>query len=418
GGVGLFLGLFLGFGAAQAHFNLNLNVRVFHVEHTSDGLRVYLRAPMPYLVAGKRGEIGADGLPEAPPFTTNRYEENGLMHLVDIAALKADPLGLGDITARTLRIDEDGQQLQPKVLAVRAYPIGDQPGFATLDEAKAALSEGPVFPENVRENYVGDTLVDVALAYDAGAPVGSYTLSSSLDPDIPGQDETANAILDYGPGGAKVFRAQGLLNEPVAITASQTSAVSTFIVEGIRHILGGLDHVLFVLCIVLGATGLWSLISRVTGFTLGHSVTLTVGFLGFVPKGAWFIPSIELAIALSIIYAAIVAILTEEGHPARERTMFVVTFAIGMIHGLGFSFVLHEILKIDSPNLWQSLLSFNIGVEIGQLAIVLVAWPALLLMKKLNTTLWHYTRLAIALICISIAGFWTYERLPAVAASL
>ncbi|HBF61474.1 MAG TPA: hypothetical protein DDW48_08660, partial [Methyloceanibacter sp.] len=142
------------------------------------------------------------------------------------------------------------------------------------------------------------------------------------------------------------------------------------------------------------------------------------GFLGYVPTGAWFIPTVELGIALSIIYAAAVAILTEEGHPARERTMFFVTFAIGMVHGLGFSFVLHEILKIDSPNLWQSLLSFNVGVEIGQLAIVLVAWPALLLLRRLNVTAWHYSRLALALACIVIAGYWTYERVPAVVDSL
>lgn len=408
----------LGLGAAQAHFNLNLNVRVFQVEHTKDGLRLYMRVPMPYLVAGERGPIGDDGLPKAPPYTTNRHEEQGLMHLVDIDALRAGSLGLGQIAARGLKLEADGQQLRPSVLAVRAYPIGDQPGFATLDEAKAAFSTGPVFPDNIPEIYVGDTLVDVLIDYDAGGRVTSYALSSTLDPNIPGQDTTANAILDYGPGGVKVFRAQGLLTESVTITGSHASAAWTFIVEGVHHILGGLDHVLFVLCIVIGATGLRSLVSRVTGFTLGHSVTLTAGFLGYVPTGAWFIPTVELGIALSIIYAAAVAILTEEGHPARERTMFFVTFAIGMVHGLGFSFVLHEILKIDSPNLWQSLLSFNVGVEIGQLAIVLVAWPALLLLRRLNVTAWQYSRLALALACIVIAGYWTYERVPAVVDSL
>jgi len=89
-----------------------------------------------------------------------------------------------------------------------------------------------------------------------------------------------------------------------------------------------------------------------------------------------------------------------------------------MVHGLGFSFVLHEILKIDSPNLWQSLLSFNVGVEIGQLAIVLVAWPSLLLLKRLSAIAWHYSRLALALACIVVAGYWAYERIPAVVDSL
>jgi hypothetical protein len=204
------------------------------------------------------------------------------------------------------------------------------------------------------------------------------------------------------------------MTEPVTITSSQASAAWSFVIEGIHHILGGLDHVLFVLCIVIGATGIRSLISRVTGFTLGHSVTLTLGFFGYVPKGAWFIPTVELGIAVSIIYAAAVAILTEEGHPARERTMFFVTLLIGMIHGLGFSFVLHEVLKIDAPNLWQSLLSFNVGIEIGQLAIVLLVWPALLLLKRFSRTSWHYARLGIAGSCILVAGYWSFERFPAI----
>ena len=404
----------LGLGIAQAHFKLNLNVRVFQVEHTPDGLRLYVRMPMPYFVAGERGPIGEDGLPEAPLFTTNRYEEQGLMHLIDVDALKSDPLGLGELAADAVRVEAGGKQIKPKVLTVRVYPIGDQPGFATLDEAKAALSAGAVFPDNVGETYVGDALVDVLLDYEAGGAVPTYALSSTLDPKIPGQDQTANVILDYGSGGVRVFRAQGLMTEPVTITSSHASAAWSFVIEGINHILGGLDHVLFVLCIVIGATGLGSLVSRVTGFTLGHSVTLTLGFLGYVPSGAWFIPTVEFGIALSIVYAAAVAILTEEGHPARERTMFFVTFAIGMVHGLGFSFVLHEILKIDSPNLWQSLLAFNVGVEIGQLAIVLLVWPALLLLKRLSATSWHYARLGIAVTCIVVAGYWSLERLPAI----
>jgi len=64
-------------GVANAHFNLNLNVRVFQVEHTPDGLRIYMRVPMPYLVASERGPIGDDGLPEAPPFTTNPMKNKG-----------------------------------------------------------------------------------------------------------------------------------------------------------------------------------------------------------------------------------------------------------------------------------------------------------------------------------------------------
>jgi HupE / UreJ protein len=399
--------------AALAHFNLNMNVRIIHVEHVDDGLLLYLRTPMPYLVADKIGPVGADGLPKAAPFTNNRAEEDRIVHLVDAAALRRDPLGLGRIAADGLHLEAGGREAEPTLIAVRAYPIGKEPGFATLEEAKAALSAGPAFPEGAPETYVGDTVVDVLLKYDGLPSITEYDLSSQLDPGQSGQEETANLILDHGPGSTRVFRARGLLREPVSVTRSSYSAATTFIWEGVRHILGGPDHVLFVLCLVLGATGLRSLIARVTGFTVGHSVTLTAGFFGFVPKGAWFVPTVETGIALSIVYAAAIALMPRQERAGSEWTMFLITCAIGLLHGLGFSFVLHEILKVDSPNIWQSLLAFNVGVEVGQLAIVLLTWPLFLLLRRLNKDAWRFSRIGIAGACILIASYWSVERIAA-----
>ena len=86
--------LFLAAAAVSAHFLLNLNVRVLHVEHLADGLRVYLRTPMPYLVADRIGPVGADGLPEPAPYTTNRFEDGKVVHYIDPHALRGDPNGL------------------------------------------------------------------------------------------------------------------------------------------------------------------------------------------------------------------------------------------------------------------------------------------------------------------------------------
>ncbi|MBO6894297.1 MAG: HupE/UreJ family protein [Roseibium sp.] len=227
-------------------------------------------------------------------------------------------------------------------------------------------------------------MVDVKLRARTPETVYGYTLSSTLDPGLPDQDKTANLILDYGPGGTKLFRAQGLLQDSVTVSRSSLSAVMTFIEEGIRHILEGFDHVLFVLCLVIGARTLSSLAWRVTGFTIGHSITLSAGFFGFVPKGAWFIPAVEAAIAFSIVYAAVIAIWPGKREQTSEKSMVLVTGAIGLLHGLGFSFVLKNILQVTSPDIWQSLLAFNVGVEIGQLAIVLVVWPALWLLARTN----------------------------------
>lgn len=246
--------------------------------------------------------------------------------------------------------------------------------------------------------------------YAAGSSIREYQVSSSLNPGLPGQEDTANLILDYSPGSTRVFRARGLLDEPVAVSRSIVSAITTFIKEGFRHILEGADHVLFVLCLVLGATQVSQLLWRVTGFTIGHSVTLTTGFFGFVPSGSWFIPAVETGIALSIIYAALVAIRPGQEPGRSDRRMFIITCAIGLLHGLGFSFVLHKILQVTSPDIWQSLLAFNVGIELGQLAIVLATWPVFLLIRRYSESTWRYFKTGLAIACIALATVWTVQR--------
>ena len=404
-------------GLARGHFLLNINVRVIHVEHLEDGLRVYLRLPMAYLVADRLGPVGPDGLPKPAPYTTNRLEDGRLVHYLDADALRADPLGLGQLVADGHHLSVEGRPLVPEVEKLRAYPGAEQPSFASIEDAKRSF-EGPFRPDRFPPTYVGDTVVDTVLRYRNGGPVYDYSLSSSLAPGLEGQEDTANLLLDHFPGETKVFRARGLLDQPIEVSRSALAAVATFATEGVRHILQGWDHVLFVLCLALGAAKFSSLLWRATGFTIGHSVTLAAGFFGFVPSGAWFVPAVEMGIALSIIYAAVIAV-SERGRASRsERTMFLVTTLIGLLHGLGFSFVLHEILQVESPNIWQSLLAFNLGVEIGQVLIILAAWPVFRLLARWSDRAWAIGRWGVALPCVLIATLWTGQRALLVVQSL
>jgi hypothetical protein len=231
-----------------------------------------------------------------------------------------------------------------------------------------------------------------------------------LDPGLPDQEKTANLVLDSGPGNVQVFRARGLLNEPIEVSRSALAAFGTFVIEGVRHILEGLDHVLFVLCLVVGAVSVSGLLWRVTGFTLGHSVTLSLGFFGFVPSGDWFVPMVELTIAVTIIFAALLAIRPPKQFKHGEVAMFGITGFIGLIHGLGFSFVLKNILKISSPNIWQSLVAFNVGIELGQLFIVLATLAALWLIGMINKKSSGWVRAGIAMASGTVACYWVFER--------
>lgn len=402
--------LLVGLSAApsQAHFKLNQNVRIHHVVHSDDGLDVYLRMPMSYLVAELVGPEGADGLPTPAPYTSNRLEDGVLMHYVAQEELRNDPDGFARIAADEIVLSVKGQIQAASVTVLRLHPLGTEPGFANLSEAKAALASGDVFPASANETYVGNVMVDIHLRYDSGF-VGAYSLSHRSNPELQGQEDTANLILDYNGQAIRTFRATGLMHDPVNVSGSTTAAAATFIVEGVRHILEGPDHVLFVLCMIIGALNLRSLLARVTGFTIGHTVTLILGFFGIAPSGAWFIPTVELAIALSIVYAAVMAV-TASNQEHGDLKAFGITSSIGLLHGFGFSFMLHQILQVDAPNVWHSLLAFNIGVEIGQLMIVLLVWPLVLFLRKQPRKIWIGSRATVAACAAVIAMVWVVER--------
>ena len=391
-------------GPASAHFLLNVNIRVIHVVHERDRIRLLVRLPMPWLVADKLGPETADGSRAPAPYTTNRSEDGTLVHYLDAEAFRRDPEGLAAILAEGLILETGAGVLGADIGRIRAWPARRQAPFARLEEAEAALA-GPPYPEEFEETYVGDTVVDAELIYPTGGGVGRYTLRSVLDPGLPGQDDTANLILDHATRPPLIFRVRGLMSRPMEVSHSALQAALTFVAEGVRHILEGTDHVLFVLCLVLGAATLGALAWRVTGFTIGHSVTLTLGFLGHVPTGAWFIPLVETGIALSIVYAAAVALTAVE-----HRMTTLVTALLGLLHGLGFSFVLSEILNLESPNLWQSLLAFNVGIEVGQLLIVAALWPILAFVAKRFPKRIGAVRWVVALPCILVAAIWTGER--------
>jgi hypothetical protein len=399
---------------ASAHFKLNLNVRILHVEHLSDGMNIYMRLPMPYLVAHLLGEADEGELPSPAPYTTNRFEDGKLVHYVDAEQLKVSTDDLAALAKQGIDLSIEGEKSEIEVERIRLYKNGTQPDFATLDDAKHAFQDEPAYNDFEQGIYVGDTTVDVLLRYTSEDAVYNYALSSTLDPGLPDQDATANLVLDYSPSGVQVFRARGLLHEPVVVTRSVFDAILTFIKEGVKHILEGLDHVLFVICLVLGAMHLRPLLWRVTGFTIGHSVTLSIGFFGFVPTAAWFVPAVETGIALSIMYVALVAVLPDFKpgwqQKKNEWTVVGVTGLIGLLHGLGFSFVLQHILQVTSPNIWQSLLAFNVGVEIGQLMIVIVAVLVFYLITLLGVRATKINRFLIAGVCAVTALYWVIER--------
>ncbi len=400
----------------NSHFNLDLNIRTIHVVHTQQGLDVFIRIPTAYFLAELAVGSLEEGNPIPAPFTYNRVEQDSLKHYLDLAKIRNAPVEFAAIATGGVRIETEGALLKPEIVNMRLHSALQQPPFATLEEAKISLSGDT--PESVVEDvYVGETVTDLQLRYIHDRPVNSYRLSFSWNPGLELQDETANLLLDHFPGETRVFRFTGILNEPVDITNSAMAAFATFTVQGIIHIIKGWDHLLFVICLAIGAATLTGLLWRVTGFTVGHTITLIAGFWGYAPSVAWFIPAVELGIAISIIFVAVTAIGGAKTNSDSLST-FVMTLLIGLLHGLGFSFVLHELLLPNGAHLWKSLLAFNVGVEIGQIAIVTAVWMVLLLIARFRSSLLNFARWAVVVPSIAIAAYWATERFQSVVTTL
>jgi hypothetical protein len=172
---------------------------------------------------------------------------------------------------------------------------------------------------------------------------------------------------------------------------------------GFEHILpGGLDHVLFVVCLVLGCRAFRPLLLQLTSFTVAHTVTLGLGALGFVRLPGELV---EPLIALSIGFVAIENLLQRGNAPHR----LLVVFGFGLLHGLGFAGALAEV-GLGGEFLVSSLLAFNVGVELGQLTVVAILFTALGSFANRERTFGVVlgpSSVAIA----GVAGYWAVERL-------
>jgi len=150
-----------------------------------------------------------------------------------------------------------------------------------------------------------------------------------------------------------------------------------FLALGVEHILSGWDHLLFLLCLVIPLRRLRDLVLVVTAFTVAHSLTLVASAYGWGPQALWFPPLIEWLIAASIVYMAL-----ENIWRAEAAARWWMAFGFGLIHGFGFSFALRETLQFAGAHLLLALLSFNVGVELGQLAVLLVMVPVWTLTRR------------------------------------
>jgi HupE / UreJ protein len=267
---------------------------------------------------------------------------------------------------------EEGQPLgRPTRTEVRAAFASDQ-SFASYEQALAHVTGPRLPPDTVFILRQG--LLDVLFEYRIGSEQALFSFSSDLR--VLG-NEVVTVLRFLTPGGAvRAFEYEG---NPgiVYLDPRWHQAAWTFVKSGFFHILDGVDHLLFLFCLVIPFRRIGGLIPIVTAFTVAHSVTLVASAYGMAPGGLWFPPLIETLIAASIVYMALENIVV-----TTPRRRWLITFGFGLVHGFGFSFALRETLQFAGSYLLTSLLAFNIGVEIGQIAVLALMVPAIALLFR------------------------------------
>jgi len=350
----LLVALLLLTAPAQAHeIPQRVAIRGF-VQQDRSTLRLLLRVPL-----------------EAMRDVDFPLRDDGSLDLVRVRALLPEAAQVWLVNA--IRITADGSTLPaPRITATRVALPNDR-AFETFAAARAAFAR-PLLDDAVIQWQ--QVLFDVALEYTLPA-AGARVV---LHPDLASLGVRTTSVL-HVIGADGVDRVLTYDGNPDAVDLDPAwyQTLVRFTGVGFEHILTGYDHLLFVVCLVLGVRRWQSLVAIISAFTLAHSITLAAAAVGITPDALWFPPLVEVLIAGSIVWLAIEnVVLSEE----RLASRWPVAFGFGLVHGFGFSFALGETLQFAGGNLVSALLAFNVGVELGQLLVLLAAVPVLWLVRR------------------------------------
>jgi hypothetical protein len=280
--------------------------------------------------------------------------------------------------APNLLVFEDGRALDMPVVVAARVSLPSDRSFSRFDDAFAHLAAPALAPGTTLP--ITSALLDVRLEYH----IQSDRARFDIDPRVARLGVRVMTTFQFlaADGSERAFQFTG---DPgrVHLDPSWSQAAMTFVRLGFAHILGGIDHLLFLVCLVLPLRRFRQLVVVVTAFTAAHSVTLVCAAFGYVPDAIWFPPLVETLTAASIVYMAIenIVMAASAGDSAVVASVlhrrWLVAGAFGLVHGFGFSFALQETLQFAGAHLVTSLLAFNVGIEIGQLLVLALLVPVL-----------------------------------------
>jgi hypothetical protein len=276
------------------------------------------------------------------------------------------------ILLEALTMYEGGRQLpNPRIVSARMSLDSDN-SFASYDKALTHVIGSPLPPET--NMFWEQGKLDVLFEYPIQTEKSYISMHAAFDRLA--QHEITTVQYLQPDGVSRAYELQGDAGL-VRLDPNWYHAAGLFVAAGFHHILEGTDHLLFLFCLIIPFRRIGPLIPIVTAFTVAHSITLIASGYGFAPDVLWFAPLVEMLIAMSIVYMALENIVVEQ-----PTGRWIITFFFGLVHGFGFSFVLRNTLQFAGSHVLTSLLSFNVGVEIGQLFVLALFVPGLNLLFR------------------------------------
>lgn len=407
---------------ALAHFVLDAKTRIMHLipaEQLSDnlstvtsvadgnkhGVYLALRVPAPLIYAKALAARKQPNQRVDASFLHEELVDGGVPYYrLAVTMIRQRQAAFAQFVQDGYDIRLNGQPTTVKTIAVSVHDNRYRPHFNALDGVIESFTQNTV----KGDYYVGESVVDILLLLTEADNNDEVSIVSTLPKiTLPSHVKLLNIAYDHRQHPFLTFQQFGQLRQPMILTGKRKTSFINYIEQGVEHILIGLDHVIFVLCLVLASGFSRKILWSVTGFTVGHSLTFALGAFGLYPHTSWFIPLIELVIAVSIIFAAI--LIFRQQLSASGFRLFMLTALIGLLHGYGFAFVFTELVG-DIHSQIIALLGFNIGVEIGQLMIVSGVLLLLYLLSEISKRLTIITNYTVACVAILVAGWWVIER--------
>ena len=320
----------------------------------------------------------------------------GVAGLEKVVRLPAGELELTDAQLQESKADIDAYLQECLKVTINGTEV----------EAEAGALE-PVYAATVATGQKYISYARQHFRYPSTAEVKRVQLSSALFFTVI-RNHQAAVIVSWA-GEQKIFTKYGPFEldlTPARLNPTVLGTATEFILWGMHHIFVGYDHIAFLMALLLAAQRLRDMLRVVTSFTVAHSITLLLAALDLIRLPGSMTESL---IAASIVYVAAENYFITEG-----RYRWILTFAFGLVHGLGFSSVLRDRLQ-DLQSIAVPVVSFNLGVELGQVTILLIALPVLMLIRRApdaearERRQWWLVRVG-SMPILLLGAFWLVDR--------